>query len=255
VTRPEQPRSLSILAGDDPAFRFGRHLLRVLPSAPRCKLCASPFGLPFGPVMKVVGKGPWPKNPKYCTQCFRYITRQGGGAETECSLLFADVRGSTTLAETMRPQEFTALMNRFFDVASKVLVSNDAIVDKFVGDEIIGLFIPALNGNDHALHAINAGRELLAATNKIDLPVGVGVNTGVAFVGAVGDGDNVDLTAMGDPVNVAARLASAADRGELLVAAPAAEAAKLDAKGLEQRELELKGKTETTRVFVLHGAA
>jgi adenylate cyclase len=239
------------LLGDNPRIRFGRRVFRLLPSQPRCKLCASPFGAPVGPLMKALGKTPWPKNPKYCRQCFREITRRGQGAEVDCSLLFADVRGSTSLAETMSPHEFSALMNRFFELASKILVNNDAIVDKFVGDEIIGLFIPALAGADHAGHAINAGRELLAATAAINLPVGAGVNTGVAFVGAVGEGDNLDLTAMGDPVNVAARLASAAASGELLVTRAAATAAQLADTDLERRELELKGKTEKTQVVVV----
>ena len=227
----------------------------MLPSSPRCKLCASPFNAPLGPLMAVVGKRPWPKNPMYCTACFNELRRHRGGAEIECSLLFADVRGSTAMAETMRPQEFTALMNRFFMTASRILISHEAMVDKFVGDEIIGLFVPVLTGPGHATKAIEAGRQLLVATGNNSehpwLPIGIGLNTGVAYVGTVGEGDNVDLTAMGDPVNVTARLAGAAGAGEMLVTADAATAARLTDPRLERRRLNLKGKSESTEVLVV----
>ncbi|MGH2489464.1 MAG: adenylate/guanylate cyclase domain-containing protein, partial [Candidatus Limnocylindria bacterium] len=83
------------------------------------------------------------------------------------------------------------------------------------------------------------------------VPVGAGVNTGVAFVGAVGEGSQVEFTALGDPVNVAARLASAAGPGELLVTAAAAASAHLADAGLEHRSLALKGKSQPTDVVVL----
>src|SRR5918996_841574 len=71
-----------------------------------------------------------------------------------CAVPFADVRGSTALAEQMRPKEFTSLMGRFYDTAAAVLVNHEAFVDKFVGDEIIGIFVPAMATGQHAQHAI-----------------------------------------------------------------------------------------------------
>jgi adenylate cyclase len=235
---------------------FGRRFFEHLPANPRCKLCATPFKGPFAPALRLVGKGPWPRNPQYCGWCLKDMVKHRGGAEIECSLLFADVRESTTIAETMPPAAFRALMQRFFHAATQVLIQHDAVVDKFVGDEVIGLFIPFLTGERHAERAVAAGRGLLAATGHETptpwLPVGAGVNTGVAYVGTVGDGDLVDFTAMGDPVNVTARLASAAGAGELLVSAAAALAAGLTDAGLEHRSLALKGKTHPTEVVVLH---
>src|SRR5439155_8817953 len=177
-----------------------------------------------------------PKNPKYCSICFNLLSAAHGGAEIECSLLFADVRGSTTMAEAMRPAEFTRLMGRFYDTATDVLVGHDAIVDKFVGDEVIGIFIPALAGSSHAERAIEAAEALLHRTGHADatgpwVPIGAGVNTGVAYVGAVGEGLDTELTAMGDAVNTTARLASAAGAGEILVTASAATAARLRSGG------------------------
>jgi adenylate cyclase len=205
--------------------------------------------------MRLIGKGPWPKNPKYCGSCFKQLTQHHGGAEIPCSLLFADVRGSTPLAEGMRPVEFRDLMERFFDTAAQVLVDHDAIVDKFVGDEVIGIFVPALTGDLHAARAIQAARALMVVTGNAGaspwIPIGAGVQTGIAFVGSIGSGPHVELTAMGDPVNVAARLASAAGAGEILVTTEAAEAARLDDAGLERRDLVLKGKSNPTSVLVL----
>lgn len=264
VDPPEQPRpnlglpmansvAGEILTGAHRAIRYGRRALNVLPSGPRCKQCAAPFGKPFSPLMRLVGKAPWPKNPKYCAQCYRYLLAHRGGAEIESSFLFADVRGSTTIAESLRPAEFRSLMDRFFDVAAHVLVAHDAIVDKFVGDEVIGIFVPGIAGPHHAARAIEAGRELLRAMAEREpgIPIGAGVHTGVAYVGTVGEGSHVDLTAMGDPVNVTARLASAARAGELLVTLAAAAAAGLEQGTLERRSLDLKGKSEATEVLVL----
>jgi adenylate cyclase len=245
----------AILLGTYWQFRAGRRLFKHLPHEPRCKLCAAPFQGPAAPFMRLIRKGPWPKNPKYCGSCFKTLATNHGGAEIPCSLLFADVRGSTRLAESMRPTQFKAVMDRFFTTASAILVEHDAVVDKFVGDEVIGIFIPALTGERHAARAIAAARALLIATgpdsNEPSLPIGIGVHTGVAFVGSVGVDANVDLTAMGDPVNVTARLASAAGPGEVLVTLEAAEAGDLDPSALEQRDLELKGKSGHTSVVVL----
>jgi adenylate cyclase len=234
---------------------FGRRLFGRLPTDPRCKLCSAPFSGAFAPVMRAIGKGPWPRNPQYCGSCLTAMLKHRSGAEIECSLLFADVRDSTTMAETVRPAEFRALMDRFFHAASRELIHHDAIIDKFVGDEVIGIFAPLLAGERYAERAVAAGRAILRATGHDTpspwMPVGAGVNTGLAYVGTVGSGELLDFTAMGDPVNVAARLSSAAGAGELLVSLSTLVAAGMTDDGLEHRSLELKGKTETTEVVVL----
>jgi adenylate cyclase len=227
----------------------------MLPSAPRCKICTSPFGPPFGPVLRLVGKGRWPGNPMYCSGCFKDLYTHREGAEIECTLFFADIRGSTGLAESMPPNEFRALLDRFYAVASDVLVRHEGVVDKFVGDEVVGIFVPVLTGGFHARRAIDAALDLLRATghggNAPWVPVGVGVNTGTAYVGAVGTAEHVEFTALGDAVNVTARLASAAGRGELLLTDAAARAAGLELPDLERRQLDLRGKSAATDVVVL----
>src|SRR5918994_7432603 len=223
-----------------------RRLWRALPSAPRCKMCTRPFGSPGGPIMRLVGLGPWPSNPKYCAGCFKSLYRNRGGAEIECTLLFADVRGSTQLAETMRAGAYRRIMDRFYATAAEVLINHEAIVDKFVGDEVIGIFIPALTEGNHARRATDAALELLRATGHATdapwAPIGIGVNTGEAFVGVVGTAEHIEFTALGDNVNITARLASAAGQGELLVTDAAARSAGLTDQVRERRTLQVRGR-------------
>jgi adenylate cyclase len=238
------------------AIRWKRRLRNRIPSNPRCKMCAAPFSGIGGLVMPLFNHARWPKNPKYCSGCYSALRSRHGGAEIECSLLFADVRGSTSMAERMSPSQFTAIMGRFFDTATSILVDEGAMVDKFVGDEVIGLFIPALATESHAEHAIRAARRLLVATghDRSDgpwLPVGIGVNTGVAYVGSVGRGLDSEMTAMGDVVNTTARLSSLAAAGEILIPIRAAEKGNVRPDGLERRSLELKGKERPIEALVL----
>ena len=222
-------------------------------------MCNSPFGPPAGPLLRFIGKGRWAGNSDYCGGCFKALYKHRDGAEIECTLLFADIRGSTQLAESMTATDFRALLNRFYRTAAEVLIGHEAIVDKFVGDEVVGIFIPAMAGENHAGQAIDAGLALLRATGHDTdapwAPIGIGINTGDAFVGVVGTADHVEFTALGDNVNVTARLSSAASRGEILVTEAAARAAGVASGGppggLERRRLDLRGKARATDVFVL----
>jgi adenylate cyclase len=203
-----------------------------------------------------MGLGPWAGNPRYCSGCFKDLYRHRYGAEVECTLLFADVRGSTQLAESMPSGEFRARMDRFYATAAEVLVDHEAIVDKFVGDEVIGIFIPALTEGSHARRAIDAGMEVLRATGHHTdapwAPIGIGINTGPAYVGAVGTAEHVEFTALGDAVNITARLASLAGAGEILVSEASATAAAVPQSDVrERRHLELRGRSEATDILVL----
>ena len=238
------------------AIRWKRRLRNRIPSSPRCKMCAAPFAGIGGLVMPLFGHARWPKNPKYCEGCYQALRASHGGAEIECSLLFADVRGSTALAERMSSSDFTRLMGRFFDTATSILVDEGAMVDKFVGDEVIGLFIPAIATDAHPEHAVRAARRLLTAMGHDReegpwLPIGVGVNSDIAYVGSVGTGLDSEMTAMGDAVNLTARLSSHAGAGEILLPLEAARKAGVAVHDLESRSLELKGKSQPTEVVVV----
>jgi adenylate cyclase len=232
-----------------------RRVFRMLPHGPRCKLCAAPFAGAGAPLMRAINKRPALKNPTVCNACFDNIEKHRGGAEIEGSYLFADIRGSTALAERLPPIEFRTLIDRFYARTSQVVFDHDGGVDKFVGDEIVAFFFPVMSGPRHVEKAVAAAQAMLRATGHADpggpwVPVGVGVSTGMAWVGAVGDEKRTDLTALGDTVNVAARLGGVARAGEVLLTVEAAEAAHLD-PGLERRSLDLKGKSTPTDVVSL----
>jgi adenylate cyclase len=236
--------------------RYARRLMGYLPSNPRCKMCNAPFKGIGGFLMHLMGKDQSRYNPRYCESCEQF--ENPGGAEVVLTMLFADVRGSTSLAEQMSIHEFTQLMNRFYLVATDVLVRTDAFVDRLVGDQAIGLYIPGMAGPQHALRAIEGAQKLLHNTGHQDnqgpwIPVGVGVHTGMAFVGVVGgtDGNPTDFTALGDNVNITARLASRAGPGEILISDASYIAAGIDLENLEHQHIELKGKREPFGVHVM----
>jgi adenylate cyclase len=244
-----------MLTGDYPRLHRMRRMWGVLPSPPRCKLCNAPFRGPGGVLMRAIAYGPSPLNRRLCKWCLRAILKHPGGAEVEISILFADVRGSTGIAETMPPEDFSRLMARFYGAAANVIDEQDGIVDKFVGDAAVALFIPGFAGSDRAANAIAAARDLLEQTGNDCaeepwIPVGAGVHTGTSFVGSVGEGDATDFTALGDTVNTTARLTGLAAAGEILISADAATAAGLETNGLERRSLELRGRDQAVDAWV-----
>ena len=245
----------SVLEGKHPALHRGRHLFGLLPANPRCKVCNAPFGGMGGKVMRLMGRGPFEKNPNFCEACLVFTERKG--VEIEISMLFADVRGSTAMAETMNASDFTRRMNRFFEVAMQVLVRTDAWIDRLIGDEVVALYIPGFAGQDHPLQAVDAARSLLRMTGHADpagpwIPIGVGVHTGKAYVGLVGsEGGVCEITAMGDAMNVTARLTSLAEPGEALISENAWSAAGLSHEASELRVLDLKGRATPVEARVL----
>jgi adenylate cyclase len=232
-----------------------RPVLTRLPHGPRCKLCSAPFGGMGAPLMRLIGKRPSNQSPAMCQTCVTFLQSHRGGAEVVCSLLFADVRGSTTMAERMSPSDYGALATRFHSTATKAVFTHGGVLYQFLGDQLVAFFIPLLAGKEHAAQAIRAGRSLLRETGHAEdggpwLPLGAGVHTGPTWLGAVGDDDHVELSAFGDSMNVTARLASTARAGEMLVTSEAAAAARLD-PGLERRQLTLKGRQQLTEVVSL----
>jgi adenylate cyclase len=238
-----------VLSGNSKGLMRTRAIMGAIPAGPRCKMCAAPFGRPGRTLLKLIGAGPSPLNRRLCKLCIKHLHEEPGGTEIEVTVFFADVRGSTALAEQMRPEEYSRLIARFYGAAAKVVDDHDGLVDKFVGDEAVALFIPGFAGAEHAARAVDAGRELLERTEDW-VPIGVGIHTGVSFVGAVGEGDAVDFTALGDTVNAASRISGMAGPGELLVSEMTADAAGLDTTGLERRTLELRGREQPVDVWV-----
>jgi adenylate cyclase len=231
---------------------FARYF-RWLRGRRRCPLCLAPYTNPFGPIVRRLGFGPSARYPQLCNPCFRELEAVPGGAEVSITVLFADVRGSTGLAEQASAAEFSALLQRFYAMVTTAVHDEGGIIDKFLGDGVMALFIPSFTDRRDAAHAISAARRILAET---DLPVGIGVNTGPAFTGFLGPTAEVaGFSAVGDAVNVTHRLGEAAEAGELIMAAETADQAGLDptASGdpWESRELLVKGREQPVRAWSL----
>jgi adenylate cyclase len=234
-------------------------LHHLLPGKPRCVLCEIPLGgagaLITGPIL---GLHPSALTPRLCNACERLILKMEGGAEVNLSLLFADIRGSTSRAQEISSTEYKRFIQRFYKAVSGVLIQRNALVNRLVGDEVVGLFVPRFAGADHSKVAIESALEILQATGHADeggpwAPIGIGVHTGTAYVGSVGSKEGInEISVVGIAANLTARLSSTAAKGEVLISDEAAQAANLADENLEQRDLQLKGISAPVHVRVMH---
>jgi adenylate cyclase len=229
-------------------------VMRHLPAEPRCQLCRAPFGGVGGRVMRRFGYGPSRKNPTLCASCFEKAPL--GGVEMEIGVFFADVRGFTSLAEDMDPKGVAGLLNRFYESASGIL-SRSAIIDKLVGDEVMALYIQGLFGADASEDdMLRDARDLLAAVGYGSdsapwLRLGVGLDVGRAYVGNVGSGEVKDFTALGDVVNTAARLQSAAQAGQIVMSGRLFDGLSERPEDATSATIELKGKQDPEPVWIM----
>jgi adenylate cyclase len=234
--------------------KWFRRTSGLFPGAPRCIECNLPMS---GLGAWLTATHPSSFSPRLCSKCEQAMRKEEAGAEVELSMLFADVRGSTTLAETTTPAEFKRVIQQFYRVSAEVLVRRNAMVNRLMGDQVIGLFVPRFAGSRHAEVAIETALDIMRATGHVDregpwIPVGIGVHTGLAYVGAVGRGDGVnEIAVLGSAPNLAARLSSQAADGEVIVSETAAAAAGLDNQSIEPRQLDLKGINSPVAVRVL----
>ena len=245
------------------SVRVMRRIFKDLPSDPRCKVCNAPFRGIGGAVVRPFGFGAGRSsfNRDLCDRCEKIVKKYQVGIELGLTMLFADVRGSTTLAEEIGPSAFHQVINRYYQVCTDVLGKSDALINRLIGDALIALYVPGIAGPEHGRIAVEAARALLQATGHADLGgpwigVGIGVHTGVAYVGAVGSGDSVsDITVLGDAANTAARLSSQAAPGEILVSEETVQSANLGLVDCELRTLNLKGRNEPVAVRVIRVSA
>jgi adenylate cyclase len=239
-----------LIDGYEP-FKMSQRVFRRLPSEPRCKLCLNPFGGLAGKIIGILGRKPSRKNPNICQFCFDHLPP--GGIEIDIGVVFADVRASTALGERSNATAFAERLNEFYAAATKVLIYNDGIVDKLIGDEVMGLFFQGVAGADYRRKAATAALEL--ATKVTELPVGVAANAGVAFVGNVGSDTVLDFTALGDAINVGARLQAHASPGEVVLATPLYSLVEERYPGGRPDRVTIRGRNEPVDVVVLPASA
>lgn len=257
-TEADQWRAL--LTGEDQSLIKLRRRWQRIPNGPRCKVCAAPFHGPGRILTKLVVHGQSVVNPTMCQMCFRKLSDHPGGAEVDISIVFADIRGSTGIAETIGAAAFRKALQTFYGLATKAVENHSGYVDKYLGDGVMALFIPVISGETHAQRALAAGLELVAAVERSSLPaagvrVGAGVHHGPAFVGVLGSGEKLDFSALGDTVNVAARLGAIAGPGEVVASRDVWTAAGRAPGDGEARRVELTGRHEPLDVVIVQPAA
>ncbi len=244
-----------LLEGHRP-LRIAHAIFRYLPGPPRCKGCHNPFGGIGGKLAGLLGFTPSRKNPNLCARCCDRLPP--GGVEVDIAVLFADVRGSTSMGERLEPGAFAALMNRFYAAATGVLIARDAIIDKLIGDEVMALFIPGICGPDYHRRAVQACCDLMRTVGYGSaqgpwMPVGAAVHSGLTYVGNVGAEGVVDFTALGDTVNITSRLAQTAAAGEVLLSDAIYAIVGAGYPALQTRTVSLRGREAPIDVHVLPG--
>ena len=236
---------------------FRQKVGSLLPSDPHCHECGIPMAGIGGSALRFMGSAPSSFSPRLCSACETSARQYEVGAEVELSMIFADVRDSTPLAEALGPSGFKEIIGRFYKETSKVLIERNAMVNRLMGDQVIALFVPRFVGKNHAEVALEAAKDLLRVTGHGQgkepwVPVGAGVHTGSAYVGAVGAAEGVsEIAVLGSAANLCARLSSKAAAGEILISEDSVKSGNLDVDGLETRLLELKGVSEPVSVRVV----
>lgn len=238
-----------------PSTRAAKWVLRLLPGSPRCGYCCAPFSGFGGALVRPLGYLPSTKNPNLCATCVE--SSPPGGTTLDIGVLFADVRGFTTLSEREGAAAATRLLRRLYADAEEVFFP-EALIDKVVGDEVMALYVPFLIDRSRGRLGDGArqrvveimlrhARELLerigyGTAGGPSVELGIGMDFGEAFLGHVGAGAVHDFTAIGDVVNTASRLQHEAAGGEVVLSARLAQY--LDEVPGTAQKLVLKGKGE-----------
>jgi class 3 adenylate cyclase len=184
-----------------------------------------------------------------------------GGAEVEVTVLFADLRGFTGFSELTSPEEVVRMLNRYFAEATPCILDQGGTVVQFIGDAVMAMFNSPVRQPDHALRAARAALAMQAKIAAVhagrpDWPrFRIGVNTGMALVGNVGSREFRSFSAMGDAVNVAARLESAAQPGQVVIGERTWAAIGDVATAEPLGRLRLKGRSEPVRAWTLSALA
>ena len=174
-----------------------------------------------------------------------------GGERRRCTFLFTDVRGFTSLSETLEPEEVTEIMNKVLTIQANAVKFYDGMVDKYIGDAMMAIFNAPIDLDKHEEAAVLCAKEIQdkVKLSGLGIEIGVGVNTGFAVIGNMGSDTRFDYTAIGDCVNVAARLESGTkDAGvDILIGQETAKNCSFELKSL--KDLKVKGKAKALKIY------
>ncbi|MCP4405323.1 MAG: PAS domain S-box protein [bacterium] len=185
------------------------------------------------------------------------------GEKRDITVLFSDIRGFTTMTEQLEPTEVVSILNSYFSCMIDVIYQHEGTLDKFLGDGVMCLFGAPIDQPDHPLRAARTALAMKQALNifnraqrqqgKRVLEVGIGINSGAAVVGNVGSEKRLEYTAIGDNVNLAARLQSIALGGQILISESTFQAIKSQARVKKLTPAKIKGKARQVQIYELQG--
>jgi adenylate cyclase len=188
---------------------------------------------------------------------------EGVGELREVTMLFSDIRGFTAMSEKQKATETVALLNEYFEVMVNILFRWNGTLDKYVGDEIMGLFGALVPMEDAPWHAVQCAIEMQAALRDFNdrraqqgleqIEIGIGINTGMVVCGAIGSPLTMQYTVIGDAVNVASRLCSVAKKGQIIISETTFAAVTDKVHWIPLEPTKLKGKNQHVRIYNIIG--
>jgi adenylate cyclase len=223
--------------------------------SPQCSVCGTVLSGAASVIYRIFGIKRSPRNPNICTRCSTHVEE---GRMVEITVLFADLSSFTELTHELGAEKTHEVVDAYLRMATEVLVKHGAFIDKYVGDAVMALFNVPIRYEDHALRAVAAATELgavlknLGTTFGLQLDASVGIATGFARVGRLGSDDSKDYTAIGDVVNLAARLQSKAGAGEVLISEESYRKHPQHFSEAEPEQIALKGFREPINAYRVH---
>lgn len=188
-----------------------------------------------------------------------------GGKRAIVTVLFADIRGFTSLSEKMSAQQVSELLNEYFAAMEPVISKYNGVINKFIGDAIMAIFGEPIQDENHVQNAVKCGCEMLttvenlnkkwAEENKQEIQIGIGINTGEVFVGNIGSDKRMEYTVIGDTVNLASRLESynKTYKTKMLISSDVYEKAKDIIDVVKISDVEIRGKANRIDIYEVLG--
>jgi adenylate cyclase len=182
-----------------------------------------------------------------------------GGTNSVVTTLFSDVRGFTSMSETMAPQAVVRVLNEYFAQMTPIVFAHRGMLDKYIGDGLMALFGVPYESDDSAANAVQCAIDMqrrmmvvnqgLKGAGLPEIAIGIGINTGMATVGYIGSEEHTDYTAIGDSVNLAARLEKRAEEGQIIISRATLEAIGDVFPVKPCYEIMVKGKREAVQIY------
>lgn len=184
-----------------------------------------------------------------------------GGKKAVVTVLFSDIRGFTSMSETMPAEQVSQILNEYFTEMEPIITKYNGIINKFIGDAVMAIFGEPIQDKNHALNAVKCGYEMLmkvkelqkkwAEEGKPKIDIGIGINTGEVFVGNIGSVNRMEYTVIGDTVNLASRLESynKVYKTKMLISSSTYEQTKSILDVIRISDVEIRGKSHKMDIY------